>query len=177
MAMNEGMYHMKEIQMDGMVNNKNIRIVFLLFAMMIFFVVSIFYWDESKVFDVNISDYSSSDQIAYFIDSYTMEDRISTIAGWAVWLGEDLKLVNTEVALKSNSTGAFISIPTQMQQRADVTTAMNDGFQYDNSGFISYVKTNKLNITDSYEIYILIKNEHGNFYVATGQVLEAENEA
>ncbi len=36
MAMNEGMYHMKEIQMDGMVNNKNIRIVFLLFAMMIF---------------------------------------------------------------------------------------------------------------------------------------------
>lgn len=176
MARDEGMFHLKEIQMNGMVNNKNIKIVLFLFAMMIFLIVRVFYWDESKVLDVDISAYSLSDQMSYCIDSCTMEDTISTITGWAVWQGEDLNSVNTEVALKSNSTGAVFSIPTQMQQRADVTAAMDDGFHYDYSGFTASVKTNKLDVADSYEVYILIKNEHGNFYIATGQVLEAEHE-
>lgn len=162
--------------MDGMINRKNIKIVLVIFTILIIAVIGIFYWDESKLSYVDISAYAPNDNISYAVDSCIMEETISSVAGWAAWLGEDVGIVNTEVALKSKSTGTMISIPTQMQQRADVTAAVNDGFHYDNSGFTAYVETKKLDVYDSYEVFILMKNGHGSFYAATGVILEAGSE-
>ena len=65
------------------------------------------------------------------IDGQTIPIK-SLSDGYAFALDE---CINLRIVLNNTDTGEYLLLPTMLAQRADVTSAYNDGHNYDNSGF------------------------------------------
>lgn len=75
------------------------------------------------------------DECSYEEDSNPLtRDRLK-ISGWLIKRGEDTARVTLRIVLNNINTGEYLLLPTTLLQRGDVTSAYDDGHNYDNSGF------------------------------------------
>lgn len=75
------------------------------------------------------------DECIYEGDGYPLTRDMLQISGWLIKRGENSKGINLRIVLNNTDTGEYLLLPTMLAQRADVTSAYNDGHNYDNSGF------------------------------------------
>lgn len=75
--------------------------------------------------------------------------------GWIAYKGESISTWELSMIIQ-NDDKCYV-VPMALQNRADITETMNDGFNYDNSGFA--VTINKRYIqSGSVHYYVLYKN-------------------
>ena len=78
------------------------------------------------------------------------------INGFAIIHGKATELIEINVLLKDEQTGEYWELPTEIVPRPDVTECVNDGVNYDYSGFSVDFSSSKMNFeSHDYSVYLL----------------------
>lgn len=115
---------------------------------------------EKSIETINISNYnvypSDTIEYSYFFNSLKNTNN-SDIYGWLILKGVDTGDIATKIVLKEQNSDVGYIIPTEVKLRKDVTEYINDGHNYNSSGFYSYWDNIPPELdTDSkdYDVYI-----------------------
>lgn len=117
--------------------------------------------------------YDDAKNIVYQIDNICIEDGRFNISGWFIYRydSQSNNKFNKHIWLKADN-GDFLCIKTDANECPEVTSILNDGTDYLNSGFVSYANCDDLNKWGThFEIYICYANRGVNYIVNTGHVL------
>jgi len=120
------------------------------FQVFIFLLVSICFGliykcdsDTPKKIDVS-SALPVDKQLHYSLDLFSLKNGRVEASGWVCLSGEDYRKYNFAFLIKNNKTNEYYKIKTVSVYVPAVTAAMNDGFNYDNTGFIARGSVKKL---------------------------------
>lgn len=117
----------------------------------------------------------------FAVDEVTVERGYLTISGWSVVLHEDIVVNRTRILLYNTREGTYLSIPTEMVIRGDVTESLFNlepyrDYNYDNSGWLARVNINRLgDELGDYQIVILYQNNEDYFLIETGIYLDGNS--
>ena len=101
------------------------------------------------------------------------DGKCVVIEGWCVILGQETKPVSMHVLLRNDNSGVYLKMPTTIVSRVDVTEALNDGVNYDNSGYSVNVNSEKIDFTkNKFEICILYECGKNKCIVHSGKYVE-----
>lgn len=103
----------------------------------------------------------NGDLTKVWIEAFEKKDSSYKISGWGVLENIDSKNNKISIVLINNLDANVIKC--QQFSRPDITKAENKNIDYDNSGFISNIQTEKLEI-GNYKIGILIENKKEGKY-------------
>lgn len=96
------------------------------------------------------------------------------IQGWAGEGDEDIKLFNTKVLLKPQSSkNEFYVLKTEMVNRPDLESYGESGVSYELGGFVARIKRAKLK-KDKYNIFLYYCNDQKEILVKTNDILEVK---
>lgn len=158
-------------------HTKKFIIKFMVIAMIIVILLCKFLsWNEMKIKKINISGIQELTEedgaICYFDESNEIEGERLDIRGWFLIKGYQSTTVNLHILLKNNTTNDCYELPTAILTRTDVTENLNDGIDYDNSGFYTNAYNKKFDFENSsYEIAILYETENNKYLYNTGSVV------
>ncbi len=122
--------------------------------------MSIFNSEISEIKVRNLEDYEmgDADDISFCIDQQMVNDENKyVVSGWLVENGKTYEAYNYGMDLTANiaynntkvcliQDDSVLVLPTKMVQRDDVTDIIQDNFSHKNSGFVSCVDSEKLNM-------------------------------
>ncbi len=94
------------------------------------------------------------------------------IHGWIAYRGESILTWKLSLLIQ-NDDGSCYVVPMAVQERKDVTEAMNDGFNYNNSGFSVTVNKNYIK-SDRAHYYILYENNDRDMIVDLDEAIREE---
>ncbi len=157
--------------MKSIINEENIKTVLTISGIIIVIVLLVIYFDENRVQEVKIDNYSEDGNIAYHIDEFDWGENYANVKGWACFRGGNYEVVNTNIALRECDSDKVYIIPTQIEERTDITELFNDGYDYKNSGIVACINADSLDVDKKYEIIVLLKNNTGSYMVKTGEIL------
>ncbi|KGG79805.1 hypothetical protein Y919_09810 [Caloranaerobacter azorensis H53214] len=106
-----------------------------------------------------------SDKISFHIDEIKNEKDKLFIRGWAILRGQDNTNIKHNILLKDKETGKYYSFEASNEKRIDITKHFNDGYNYDNAGFIVKID-NHFNMK-KYDIGIQIILGEKKYFVLT----------
>ncbi len=105
-------------------------LILWLFSVTAVFIVNNHY---KKIYEEDIT-YSSSLECG--IDRIAAQD--AQISGWCIKPGASVCTFDMSVILWSDVLGYGYVVPAVMQKRTDVDAYMDDGYRYENAGFLCY---------------------------------------
>jgi hypothetical protein len=131
---------------------------------------------------INIIDYSLikkttieqtvNNYIDYNIDNIKIDNNYLAISGWALISGEKPHNFDIDVILLNIDSYEAIVIPTILRSRSDLDGIIDDGINYSESGFVSRVYKNLINLDEyDYKIYIRYVTENEVFIIQTENFL------
>lgn len=150
--------------MEKAPTQKGIKITIIIMCLIIIVIGKIFVIHEYSVeeIDINTDDFSV-DGFTYHIDT-CMSDPDKTISGWVIKDSEQINSNAIKVVLIDIETDNKYVLPTQIEIREDVTEHLNDGNNYDYSGFKVHLdKCVDFEFENAYLLAFII-NENGNKY-------------
>lgn len=103
--------------------------------------------DESKI--------ANSSLFTWGIDSWEQRYDVLEVEGWIVYKGENIETWKLSMIIQ-NSNNCYI-VPLVMRGREDVTEKLNDGVNYDYSGFSATVNRRYIENGNT-RYYILYEN-------------------
>lgn len=158
-------------------NKAKLALIGLLLLSVIF--CFLIFYDAGSIKKIDMNHVLVTDDITYCIDSVQQSNGVLTIADWAAKQGESIESIDMQVVLCSEDTQTGYVLPTQMTNRQEVTDALNDGFNYNYSGFLSRGLLSKLKLSKrDFTIYLHYKNNGEDLWVKTqhsiknGEVLQ-----
>lgn len=129
----------------------------------------IVYIDASRLRVLDPQDYGTGENLQYWLYNAEQVEDMFQVRGWIVHTGEPIETYDIVVVLHDLGKDVYYQCPTQREERTDVTEYMNDGINYDDSGFISNTLVKKLNLqTTRYEVCIAYRNNGERELVKTG---------
>lgn len=121
--------------------------IFVLYQYLKYSQYNQYHIDESKIADSSL--------FIWGIDKVNSKYDVLKVDGWIAYKGESISTWELSMIIQ-NDDKCYV-VPMALQNRADITETMNDGFNYDNSGFA--VTINKRYIqSGSVHYYVLYKN-------------------
>jgi hypothetical protein len=132
-----------------------------------------FYYKNSKVEMIEVDDCEKAD-LEYYFDNVLVDKKENKceIAGWAYKKGEDIGYANDSVILKDTETNQYYKVNTQFVKRTGVTDYVNDGHNYDNSGFLSRFSLSNIPKGRKYQICLKYLTNDNNILCETDEYLE-----
>ena len=123
----------------------------------ILMVCGVIYVRNGVVQQVNLNGVAIDNQLLTyeFAEAEVKNDTLH-IQGWAIIVGEDTGFFDMEILLKQKENGQYTAVNTDFRQNSNLTAAMKDGHDYDNSGFRASVLTDRL-ASGEYQICILYR--------------------
>lgn len=121
------------------------------------------YYSKPKRMDlseVELADDNYTYSIDEISDSKTLGEYIY-VKGWAIHKGVNFDHFNTQLVLYQNDLKDTLVFELSMQTRTDVTTAFNDGYNYDSSGFSVNIDSSMVG-DNEYNIAILYRDTDSN---------------
>lgn len=147
-----------------MENNKFIVSVVCSFLIIIFCFIT--YRDFIRVEKIKLDEFKISDEkFMCYIDKIEKKDNAYHITGWALKKGEDINTVECYVGLENDKKEIY-KIKTKKEDRPDVTNALNDGNNYNMSGFLGVFPSNIMP-KEEYNVVIIYKNNGNNVIIKT----------
>lgn len=149
---------------DEEIKNRRTIIIFLVVGTFLIISFSaLMHLHENAIKQIDISDYNIDNKdIRCVLDNSFYKKEINgdselCISGWCVMNGVSIERVNMHVIVNSERDHKYYILPTYMQKREDVTAFMNDGCNYDNSGFgVNITNANKFDYeNDKLDIFLL----------------------
>lgn len=133
----------------------------LIFIFGMFFIIAVLIFQHnyySKPAKTDLSQVQIADNTYEFsidtISSTSTQGDYILIEGWAAHTGKDLEHFNTQLVLYQDSLEDALVFKLAMQTKTDVTTYLDDGYNYDSSGFSANIKSNLIG-DDIYKIALL----------------------
>lgn len=121
--------------------------IFVLYQYLKYSQYNQYHIDESKIADSSL--------FIWGIDAVDSKYDVLKVSGWMAYRGESISTWDLSMVIQ-NDDNCYV-VPMALQNRTDITETMNDGFNYDNSGFA--VTINKRYIqSGSVHYYVLYKN-------------------
>lgn len=158
-------------------NKAKLALIGILFLSVIF--CFLIFYDAGRIKKIDMKNVIVTDDVTYCIDSVQQSNGVLTIVGWAAKQGESIESIDMQVVLYSEDTQIGYVLPTQMTNQQEVTDTLNDGFNYNYSGFISRGLLSKLKLSEqNFKIYLHYKNNGEDLWVQTqhsinnGEVLQ-----
>lgn len=147
--------------------SKVILLLSLVISLGIIF-AGIIYLDNNLVREVDITDMEpNQENVSFCIDAISDNNNYISVRGWAFKKGISISTVECYVGVVNEESGDCYRVNTVKEDRTDVTSAYNDGFDYDKSGF--YTLFNKRLLREgNYEICLLYYSDNNNTFVPTG---------
>lgn len=97
------------------------------------------------------------------------------LSGWLIKENHDIDVVHRQVVFKSKTSNQAVKVATIIVERKDLTPYMNDGVNYEDSGFFAVVEVAQLDrVNQDYEIYILDKSDEDEQMVKIADSLNEE---
>lgn len=157
------------------VEQKNVMMIFGIFVLIGILFSYCIYNEYYKINKINVDKFSDS-KILLNIDSIenNPKDKVVNIRGWAFKQNENLKTVETYVALKNIETKDIYKINTIKEVRNDVTLHFNDSYNYDNSGFFASFDKHSLKRKGEYELCIIYLSNDNTELAFTGKILKID---
>ena len=113
-------------------------VIFWLLTVVVIVLVCGYYVQKNTYKKIcKIGDVSS--ELTVNVDEYSQNENLISVAGWAIKKGVPTGAFDMTVILWNEKENLGYEIPTAMAVRSDVTSAMEDGVNYDHSGFSSKI--------------------------------------
>lgn len=97
-----------------------------------------------------------------------------SIKGWCVLKGRETAPIAIHVVLKDRSDGTYYQLPTTIVKRENVTKKMDDGVNYDNSGFSAVNNRFPLD-GEAYDIYLSYEIGDDRYLIDTQKTVERQD--
>ena len=97
------------------------------------------------------------------------------VRGWILARGHEILEVDTQIILYEDGSDKGLLWLTQMENRTDVTEAMNDGINYDESGFQAMIPSRYVEGKE-YKIAIAFYVDQKRYILKTDQEFVVEDE-
>lgn len=136
------------------VSEKKRRFVFY-FGIILLMILCILYaaYNNTCRTITNVGEHSQ--ELNFWIDNNSLNDNCLEISGWVVKKGLPLTAFDVEIICWNEAAQEGYIIPCAFESRPDVTNAMADNVNYDNSGFKATVRNVKDKFRQgTYEIII-----------------------
>lgn len=135
------------------------------------------YYNNFKVSKVNVDAYQKSDaDIRFCFDELKLKKGKYLISGWALKEGTDIGYANNTVLLKNLTNNEYYKVKTKFIKRSDVTAHINDGKNYDNSGFQCRVNQKQLSAGIQYKVCFLYQTNGENILFETEELIRIDKE-
>lgn len=89
------------------------------------------------------------------IDDVVNNGETISISGWLIKEGVDIGVIDRYVVVKNTETQESFKVPTEVITRPDLKTYLNDGVNYEDSGFFAVISLEELTKNTPYEVYIV----------------------
>ncbi len=114
---------------------KYIRWMMCVFLILLVIGWSVLYFHEIHIKKITIDNEEMlTDGFSYFLDEKNISDD-GIISGWIVKDQTQIDTCEINVLLKACDSNEAFVLPTEVLERKDVTSAIDDGKKYDYSGF------------------------------------------
>ena len=123
---------------------------------------------DANNYNINLED------LRWTRDDNSLTDDYVHISGWIVKPGTNVDAVAIRVVLKDMETEKYYIVPTGVVSRGDVTESINDGKNYEYSGFsVLLPYWRELDTDKNYELYVQYElNDEGNVLVPMNRTLK-----
>lgn len=118
-------------------------------------------WNENRIVPVDlnvVADASENNGYRWSLEEINVSDRL-VVKGWAIKRGESSVPIEMRVVLKKRLTGEGLILPTTVTKRAEITKKMDDGINYDWSGFEVSIPVGEIQgiEKEEYDVILLIQ--------------------
>lgn len=109
------------------------------------------------------------------IDNIRKSQGKIVLSGWLIKEKHDIGVIHRQVVFKSKTSNEAVKIATEVVERKDLTSYINDGVNYADSGFFAVVEVSRLDRDNQdYEIYVLDKSDEDEQMVKIADSLNEE---
>lgn len=158
-----------------------VMIVLILASIVVVTLYSKVLKSEPKLEEYDMSEHVIFDSklIHFDIDEAVVQDGMIYVTGWCILKGDEqhynLKSPK-QLLLKDLQSNKYYKMITDKDMRQDVTDSLvNDGVNYDYSGFIATMFTEKLDQSGLYELFISYTSSSEEYLESTGYVWDGKN--
>lgn len=165
------------------------KVIFSVFAsgMLVIIVLCAFLsWNEMRIKEFvpqEVVELSVSDGVCVNLDTCTYEvkgyeaDSIK-ISGYAIVPGRATELIDINVVLKDEQTDEYYILPTSIVLRTDVTEGINDGTNYDYSGFDVDLNESLFDLENNeYSVLVLYSVNNNTYLLNSEQMIGGADES
>ena len=163
---------MKRAFSEGGINRQAIIYSLAVLILLTFIFCALLFYQHAKENELLVDNFSTDTRGFLFnLDEVVNDGSFLLIDGWACRQNEEIKKVLCWVVLKDIKENKYFKISTLLVKRSDVTQAINDGVNYDNSGFTAKINKSLLKKNTQYQIYILYLNNDNQVLINTNKNL------
>lgn len=157
--------------MNGISKKLATQILLLILILSALFCI-ICWWDAKKVTIIDINNYTKITDLTYELEDIILQNDILKIRGWVIQDGLEVETYDIAMLLYNPMDNTLYELPTQYEKRTDVTTLINDGTNYDDSGFLSNTLIKQFNLSQyQYELCIAFRNNDCKFIFHSDQYI------
>lgn len=126
---------------------------------------------------ISLSGYNDAENIEtkYDISIEKENQDYDKVSGWIFARGHEILEFDTQIILYEDGSDKGLLWLTQMENRTDVTEAMNDGINYDESGFQAMIPSRYVEGKE-YKIAIAFYVDQERYILKTDQEFVVEDE-
>ena len=163
---------MKNVFSEGSINKQVVIYSLAILILLTSLFCALLFYQHTKGNELLVDNFSTDIRGFLFnIDEVVNEESFFIIDGWACRQDEEIKKVLCWVVLKDIEENKYFKINTLLVKRKDVTQAIADGVNYDNSGFTAKINKSLLKKNTQYQIYILYLNNDNQVLINTNKNL------
>lgn len=129
----------------------------------------LFYIKNAAIKEIHMDLEPQTNGMTYLFEQNDITGNRCIISGWLIENDTNLGFYNTQLLVKANDK--YYKVNTKFVKRTDVTQAMNDGYNYDNSGFYCDFNIDKLPNSNSYQIYLLYTSAEKSLLIETNETI------
>lgn len=130
-------------------------LVFITVVILSVLVPAIIFIENFSLKEIDISNYSFSDNLEYEINEFLEQNNVFIISGWIFKDDEIVLPFDTHIVLYNTETHKYYKANTAMRERTDIPEEDSDRKNLKYTGFISRFSKKVLSKNNRYKVYIL----------------------
>lgn len=151
---------------------KNCLLFLICFILISSSLTLLFFLKNAAVKEIALDLKPQADGAIYQIEQNKVTGNRCIISGWIIEDETNLGYFNTQLLIKVDER--YYEINTKFVKRTDVTQSINDGYNYDNSGFYCDFDMDKLPNSDLYQICFLYQSNEKCMLIETDEMVKID---
>lgn len=148
------------------IGRKQLAVCLISIIILTFLYCSMLYYKNSNVVKIDETWSNGNEILRVYLDYFDDSEKTIKLIGWCVLPEMNAGYAKNYIVFHNLDTNNFYQVNTGFKKRTDVTETINDGYDYNNSGFYASVQKDKLP-SGEYEVCILYLGNGKNLFFET----------